>query len=162
MSGDSFLGNIEDNIESLIESMNAEPYNFVWGDCSLYYDMAKASYPCAGVTMEGEENLDEPDGAWGGAYFNQATFRIDVRCRLDAEYENPREHITGLLYKALDDLKRLFGINWSLQGNCNSFMYRGCEIVDETANDVFIPARMVTRWICRYEQSRIDPIQDIQ
>jgi len=162
MSDIAMLQAIEDKIESLIESINAEPYNFVWGDCSLYYDMAKASYPCAGVTFEGEENQDEDNGTWGGAYFNIANFRIDVRCQLDSEYPNPREIITGELYKALDDLKRVFGINWSLGGTANSIQYKGCEIVDETANDVFIPSRLVTHWIVHYEQDRQDPGLSIQ
>lgn len=157
----SILKSIEDKMAELIDSMVANPYNYVWG-ATNQRDMAKATYPNACIYLENEENLDEESGTWGQAYFNAVTYRIEVRVRLDAEYDNPPVEVRGLLYNALDDLKRLFGNKWSIDGTADTIMYRGCEIVEEPSSDVFIPSKMITRWLVKYEQDRLNPTQVAQ
>jgi len=156
MAGTSKLQSIEDAMVTLIESMIAGPYNYAWGSCNQR-DMAKQLWPNAVIYFENEENVDEEDGSWMQAYYNKVMFRIEVRTRLDAEYSNPVVEIRKELYKCLDDLKMVFGINWNISGTCDTIMYRGSEIIEEQANDIFIPSKLVTNWLVRYEQDRKDP-----
>lgn len=161
MSGTSIIEAIENKMADLIEGINAEPYNFVWGPSNTL-DMAKASYPSASIFLESENNVDDVAGTWSQAYFNEPTYRIEVKARLDAEYGDPVREIRALLYKALDDLKMLFGKNWSLEGACNTILYRGCEIIEEKSGDIFIPSKLITRWLVTYEQDRLNPTQHVQ
>lgn len=150
------LSDLEDKIAELINGIDSGPYNYHWGK-SNERDMAKAEFPVANIYLESEDSLDEPDGAWSRAYFSEVTYRIEVMAQLDGEYENPPVEIRKMLYKCLDDLKRLFGKYWNLDGTCNVFMFRGMEIVEQPSGDVFIPSKMITRWLCRYESDRLDP-----
>jgi len=158
MPGTPFLTQIEQKMYDLIGSMNLGPYHFDWGTVNQQ-DMAKMVFPAALIYLENETSLDEPDGAWGGAYFNEVTYRIEVRAKLDVEYENPVFEINGQFNKALDDLKKLFGANWSLDGATDTIMYRGSERLEERSGDIFVPGKLITRWLCRYETSRALPDQ---
>jgi len=153
------LTKIEIKMYDLIGAMRQGVYNFNWGSVNEL-DMAKMEYPSALIYLENENNTDEPDGAWGGAYLNEATFRIEVRAQLDKEYSNPVFEINAEFNKALDDLKKLFGNNWSLDGATGTIMYRGSERIEEKSGDILIPARLVTRWRCQYAALRTDPDQE--
>lgn len=161
MSGTSLLTTIEDKMYALIAGMQAEPYNNVWGTVNER-DMAKAKYPMAVIYFDGEANVDDANGTWSEAYYNEVTFRIEVKAQLDAQYDNPVVQIRQNLYLALDDLKMLFGNNWNLESACDTIMYRGAEIIEERAGDILVPSRMVTRWLVRYEQDRQIPTQVAQ
>ena len=161
MSGTALLTQIESKMASLIEGIKAEPYNFVWGKCNER-DMAKAMYPSAVIYIENETSVDDPDGVWAQEYANEVTFRIEVRARLDAQYENPVVEIRTLLLRALDDLKLLFGRNYNLDGTCDTIMYRGMTIVEEPSGDIFIPSKLVSVWLVRYEQDRLSPTTQTQ
>lgn len=157
MSGTSKLQLIEDKMVEFISNIDSEPYNYVWNKQVNERDMAKQDFPSAVIYFEGEECLDEQDGSWSGAYYLGATFRIEVRTRLDSEYSNPVVEIRKDLYKCLDDLKMLFGRNWNLDGTCDTIMFRGATIEEEPSGDIFIPSKLITNWYIRYEVSRVDP-----
>jgi len=156
MPGTPFLTLIEEKMYELIAGMSIGDYHFDWGTVNQE-DYAKAVFPSALIYYEPEESLDEPDGAWGQAYFNQVIFRVEVVAKLEEEYENPVFEINKELNKALDDLKKLFGKNWSLDGATDTIMYGGSERKEEALGDIFIPKRLITRWLCRYEQDRTSP-----
>ena len=161
MSGTSKLQSIEDEMYDLIRGINAEPYNYVWGTVNER-DMAKQEWPSAVIYFENETNLDDKNGAWSQSYYEEVTYRIEVRARLYSEYSNPVQEIHKDLYKCLDDLKRLFGNKWNLNGECDTIMYMGSEIVEEPAGDIFIPSKLVSRWLVRYEHDRLDPEITVQ
>ena len=161
MSGTSLLTSIEEKMYDLIAGMNAEPYNYVWGTVNER-DMAKAEYPMAVIYFDDETNVDDANGTWSEAYYNEVVFRIEVKAQLDSQYDNPVVQIRKDLYKALDDLKMLFGINWNLATTCDTIMYRSCQIVEERSGDILVPSKMVTRWLVRYEQDRQNPTQVAQ
>ena len=161
MSGTSILEQIESGMYDLIVGMQAEPYNYRWGTVNER-DMAKQAWPSAIIYLEVEDNVDETEGSWMDAYYNEVTFRLEIRARLNDEYSNPVVEIRKDLYKALDDLKMLFGINWNIGGVCDTIMYRGSEIEEEPAGDIFLPSKLITRWLVRYEQSRKTPTTTAQ
>lgn len=152
------LTQIEDKIYDYIRGMKTGPYHFSWGTVNER-DLAKAAFPSALVYVDEEESLDEPDGAWGSAYFNEVSFRIEVIARTEVEYENPVFDINRDLNKALDDLKKVFGTNWSLDLTGDIIMYRGSSREEIRNGDIFIPKKLITRWTVRYETSRTDPTE---
>jgi len=124
--------------------------------------MAKSEYPMAVIYFDGENNVDDANGTWAQAYYNEVMFRIEVKAQLPSQYDNPVVEIRKELYKALDDLKMLFGVNWNMDSTADSIMYRSCQIVEERAGDILVPSKMVTTWMVRYEQDREIPTQVAQ
>jgi hypothetical protein len=151
-----FLTQIEEKMYELIGAMYFGPYHFTWGSVNEE-DVAKNVFPSALIYLEDENNLDDKNGAWGGAYFNEVVYRIEVKAQLDREYSNPVFEINKELNKALDDLKKLFGNNWSLDGATDTIMYIGSKRQQEKLGDILVPSKLITRWLCRYEQSRTSP-----
>lgn len=160
MAGTPILTLAEAAMKSLVEGMTTDGgYNYNWGTVNEY-DMALCTFPSATIELEPEElNIDEPNGAWAGAYYNEDTFRIIVRGKLSDEHTDPNFQADDLLNKALDDLKQVFGIDYHLSGTVNVIMYRGCTRIIERSGDRFIPKRLETRWIVRYLQDRQNPTQ---
>lgn len=154
--GDPFLTKMEAKMAELIEGLIAGEYHYNWGTSNVF-DRAKMVFPTAVIYLENEESLDEEGGAWGQAYFNSVIFRIEVTLQLEAEDENPVFRINQEYNKALDDLKKIFGIEWNLQGTTDTIMYKGSERVEEKHGDIMIPGKLITRWKCRYEQQRESP-----
>lgn len=155
---DPILTRIEVGMQEAIEGMKPSTYNFDWGSVNQP-DMAKQDFPSALITIEEEENLDEEDGAWAGAYMNATMFLIVVRARLQEEHNIPMYEINKELNLALDDLKKLFGVNYSVAvGACDMIMYRGMSREIERSGDLFVPKRMLTRWRVTYTQDRTDPL----
>jgi len=153
---DPILTQIEDKMYDLILSMQLGTYNYRWSTVNEQ-DMAKTTFPQALIYQDVENNLDERSGTWGGAYFNEVLFRIEVRPELDKEYSNPVFQINREFNKALDDLKQLFGRNWNLVGASDTIMYTGSERVYELNGDIFVPGKLITRWLVKYEQDRVEP-----
>lgn len=170
--GTPILTKIEDEMYNLIAGMTTGDYHYNWGTVNEL-DMAKMQFPSALIYVEEEESLDDPNGAWSQAYFNEVNFRIEVMARLDREYENPVFEINRELNKCLDDLKKLFGgdpINadaiarggkgWNLNGTADTMMYSGSRREEmKAAGDIFVPTKLITNWIVRYEQDRTNPDQ---
>ena len=154
------LTRIEYNISNLIQTISQGSYYFNWGP-SNELDLAKAQFPCAQIFIENENCLDDPDGTSSNMYFQEVIFRIEVYATLDQEIDNPRFAINQELNKALVDLKRLFGNNWSLEyqgvAPADTIMYTGMTREYIEHNDVFVPSKMITNWRVRYEQDRTNP-----
>jgi hypothetical protein len=157
MAGKPILTQIEEKMAELISNIDTASYNFVWSSIVNERDLAKRSFPSAVIYFEDEGNVDDQNGTWSQAYYNEVIFRIEVRAKLSSEYENPIVEIRKELYKCLDDLKMLFGTNWNLDYTCDTIMYKSGTIVEEASNDIFIPSRLVTKWLVRYEQDRQQP-----
>ena len=149
------LTQIEEGIVDMIEGIEPGLYSFKW--MVNEPDYAKATFPVANVYLEYETSLDDANGPDSDMYFQECSFRIDVMARAEQENDNPRWDIQRDLNKALDDLKRVFGRDYSVNNTADIIMYRGMNIEYERNNDIFMPAKMVTRWIVRYEQDRQNP-----
>lgn len=152
------LTTIESEIKTLIEGMTDSTYNYTWGTVNDP-DMAKQTLPSAEIMLVFETNVDDAGGTWAQAYSNEAEFQIKVITETSEENEIPVYAINPEYNKALDDLKRLFGNNYNLNGNCCSIMYRSAERVNSTAGDIYRPGYLDTRWFVRYQQDRLDPEQ---
>ena len=159
MAGLPILSQIETALKSIIEALAPPDYNYDWGTVNEP-DMAHQSFPSALVELEPEEtSLDDPNGAFAGAYYNEAMFRITVRGELSSEENVPNFAINDILNRALDDLKQAFGINYHLNDTANTIMYRRSVRITEQAGDRFIPKRLETFWSVRYAQDRQNPTQ---
>jgi len=153
------LSNIEAAMKTLIDGMTvAGGYNKTWGD-SNEDDLAKKdAYPNAEIRLIDEENQDEIDGGFSSAYANRATFEVTVHDKLTSVYDNPEYQINVELNKCLDDLKKLFGINYHVSDTVNMIYYRGMVRDEpEKAGDIVVPRKMVTTWMVTYSQGREDP-----
>lgn len=163
---DPILTNAEAAMASMIVGMTTDGgYNYDWETVN-HEDFAKSqdynayAFPRAMIYLEPEErNTDDPDGAWAGAYHNEAMFRIRVVGRLDEEYAEPLFEINKVLNKGLDDLKKLFGTNYSLNGTIETIMYRSSNRVRQENGDIMIPKVLDTFWMVRYSQDRTNPTE---
>lgn len=149
------LTQIRNAMVEMIEGIELGSYHYIWH--ANQPDAAKMQFPTANIFLETETSLDDPNGPDSDMYFQECTFRIEVTAQLEQEMENPRWSIQDQLDKALDDLKCLFGNDYSVDGTADIIMYRGSNIEYRRNNDIFIPARLITRWIVRYEQDRRSP-----
>lgn len=150
------LTTIEYEMVKKIEGMTEGLYHFNWDSCNQL-DVAKMEFPNAQIYLENENCLDSASGSNNQAYFQEVTFRIEVLARLEEECDNPRFDINVELNKALSDLKRVFGSDYSVNGSVDTIMYTGSNREYIRNNDIFIPAKLITRWNVRYEQDRSDP-----
>jgi len=151
------LSKIEDGMYDLISGITiGDGYNFDWGTVNEP-DTAKQTFPSAEIVLESENNLDETGGVWSGAYEQEAIFVIRVRTELSNEVDTPAYTINIELNKALEDLKKLFGINYSVSDSCDTIMYRGMIRTVDRSNDILRPAYMDTRWRVAYTQDRTNP-----
>lgn len=157
MPGTPILTQIEEKMKTMIGSMEKGSYHFSWDQNINEVDLAKSSFPTAAIYVEDENNLDDPDGPDSNAYFQEVNFRIEVYARLEEEMSNPRWEINKALNKCLDDLKKVFGSNYNMDGVCDKIMYQGSNREYINNNDVFIPAKLITRWLVEYEQDRDNP-----
>jgi hypothetical protein len=164
MAGTPILTNIEAAIASLIGGMTtAGGYNFNWGTANVE-DLAKVDdaqgFPVGVVYLEPEEtNLDDPDGMDSRAYTNEAAFRVRVVGRMEEEETSPVFEANKMLNKALDDLKKLFGTNYSLSGTADVMMYRSAVRIRKPNADIMVPSEMDVFFVVRYSQDRTTPTQ---
>lgn len=156
----SILFEAVDSMATLIAAMTTTGgYNYNWGACDIE-DLAVATdFPHAVIKVLAEECLDDPDGAFACAYQNMVSFEVRVFCKLASEDTNPLYAIREQFCLALDDLKKLFGTNYSLSDNVDCMMYVGAkfDLIKSRNDDMFVPYEMVTRWKARYTQSRTSP-----
>lgn len=161
MAGTPLLSSAHSTMETLIAAMTtAGGYNYDWGTVNNE-DMAQTTYPFAVIELEPEEtNLDDPNGAHAGAYQNEAMFKITAKHQLSSEQALPKNAIKIVLLKMLDDLKKLFGINYYVGGYVDVIMYRRSTWVEDTPSaDRFVPLRLESWWAVRYTQDRQTPTQ---
>lgn len=153
---DDVLSRIEESMASKIEAMRSGPYFYTWGSVNEE-DRAKQVWPSAEIRLVEEVNVDEEGGAWANAYLNVATLEIRVRATLESETDNSYYDINQRLNRALSDLKKLFGNEYSLTP-CGLIMYRGMRRESEGTADSLMPVRMITTWRVQYTQERLDPL----
>lgn len=156
--GTPWLTQIENNVKSIIEAIRmVDGFHFDW-EIANQEDLAKCTFPAAMIYLEpDEENLDDRTGAHSGTYLNKVTFRIHVVGKIEIETSNPNFEANAVLTKALDDLKKVFGINYHINDTADSFMYRRATRIRKQNGDIFIPAELDTIWDCTYFQIRIAP-----
>lgn len=151
------LTDIETQMATLITGIKiANGYNFTWGSVNEI-DKSKWVYPAASIYVESEECEDDPEGAWSRTYLQKANIIIEVQTRLVNEETQPTFEIDKDMNKALDDLKKLFGTSYSVSGYCDIVMYQGMTREVFQTGDLFIPKKMITRWMVKYTQSRTSP-----
>jgi len=157
MKKEPILTRIEQAVADNIKSMTvATGYYYDWGSVNER-DVRNQTYPSAEIAISGEECQDETDGAWNGVYNQHATMIIRVRVSLDQEEEAPFYEINNRMNRALDDLKRLMGIKYTMSDACETLMYRGMVRIPERSNDILRPSYMDTSWLIQYIQVRTDP-----
>jgi hypothetical protein len=156
----SILFEAMDSMATLIAAMTTTGgYNYNWGACNIE-DLAVATvFPHAVIKAVGEENLDDPNGAFACAYQNIVSFEIRVFQKAASESMNPLYSVREIFCLALDDLKKLFGTNYTLSDNVDCMIYVGSEfdLLKSANDDMFVPYEMITRWRARYTQSRTSP-----
>lgn len=165
MSG--VVSSIEAKIAELISGMRvADGYNYDWStsnqpDNNLRYDAENSAWvyvPHAVVYADEEECLDDENGVWAQEYSNALTVRIVVDAPLNEEVNLAEFAVNAKINDALDDLKRLFGVHYSLDGiGILPVMYRSSRREMYKTGDVFLPKRLETEWLVRYFQCRTAP-----
>jgi len=151
--GDSLILKIEKEIEKLIEEIpipdGSSGYEVIFDG-----DLLQHTFPSVKVELTAERNIDESDdegvagpiGAFAGAYYNTISYNMTI----GGESTNR----DGLL-NALDDLKKVFGVNYTLgNSGASAIMYRGFKFVKQEESDVLM---IESYWLIRYYQSRTEP-----
>jgi len=153
------LSRIEASIASLIEGIQVvDGYNYDWGTSNQQDKALQDADTVAEIRLSTEENVDDDGGSDAGSYLNQAFFDIRVQTTMDTLEATPIFDVNDYHNKVVDDLKKVFGINYSLEDNCNSIMYRGItERVVTENGDLFTPGHITTRWRVDYAQDRENP-----
>ena len=157
-SGSPILSRIEAAMVTLIEAMTqAGGYYYDWGDCNERDMAQKDAYPNAEIYVLDEDNDDDIDGDHANAYENRAMFEIHVHGKLSSVNDNPEFSINDLHNKALDDLKKLFGTNYTVSDTCNTILYRNSRREGGGAGDVHVPGKLISTWEVSYAQDRQSP-----
>lgn len=157
LATDSMLNRIEDAMASFIRGMKRGTYSFTWGTVNEP-DQVKQRLPSAEIRLIDETSLDDPDGAWSQAYMQECTYEITVRVRLQKESNNPEYEADKDLNLALEDLKKVFGVNYMLgNSTCAQIMYQGMRRLTASTGDIIAPRYMVTTWRVTYTQDRLTP-----
>lgn len=152
-------------IYDLIKSMSVVGgFNYDWSTVNqLEYNIG--TFPRAFVYSKKEKNQDSILGLSSSDYTNQVEWTIKVIGELTFPSDNPMFDIDDVYFKALDDLKALFGqtpmtipsgVGYCLNGKCDSFLYTGFEQVYDS-KDQFIPRELITSWQSVYSQDRAVP-----
>jgi len=163
-------GMLED-ITNKIEAMETDTYNLDWGYTNVA-DLAHVDWTKCGASgivqpYEGEQ-ANARDGADANAYFEEVRVRIICRVPLDDVSINAHYDILKRLFLCLDDLKQCFagqdvgGENlwlegWKIEYRENFGATTRREFVE--SSDVFLPKRILTNWLIKYTQDRVDPEQ---
>ena len=162
--------NIVDNCEIamtvMIAAMTVEAgYNFNWSSVENEEDLSigpnfprNIINPTDGLA-DNEKNNDEKDGKSSNDYTNDVLFVLLTAVQLDDPKTNPNFEIRSVCRHALDDLKRLFGSNFTLNNNCDYIMYQSSRIEYIKRNDPQRPAQLRSVWKISYSQDRNEPSQ---
>lgn len=151
------LTKIETEMAERIAALRqADGYFLDWGTVNEP-DVAKQSFPSAEIMLDYEACIDDTDTAWSDGYNQEAHYIIRVRGALANEENTPYYEINKVLNMAVEDLKRLFGINYTVSDSCETIYYQGAQRVSDRSNDIFRPAYVETQWLVKYTQTRKDP-----
>lgn len=156
------LDNIESKMAELIAAMKiVGGYNFDWSivneEDEAIGDFPRALIDPRDVLADKETCMDTLSGIGSRDYTNEVLFTILVNGELPAFNNNPSFAIRSVLRKALDDLKKLFGINNQLAGYCDNILYSGSQIEPVQTNDIMAAAQLRTIWKVIYSQDRQTP-----
>jgi len=165
---DSIITKIEQKIETLISAMTTSEYNFNWNSIVEPSEVENANFPSAGIVLIEENNIDAPElskdcediigptGAFANAYYNAIKFTITIGGTAGTPFSDIAAK-KNALNKALDDIKKLFGINYFLENSgCSSIMYRKA-IRTINKDNTSKAGTYETTWIARYYQDRKNP-----
>jgi hypothetical protein len=133
-----------------------DSYNFNWKTINQP-DEALGDFPRAIIHHAAENCIDEMTGQDAQSYTNNVVFVIQVKGS-QGWNDNANFMIRSNLRLALDDLKKLFGQDTSINGTCEAVMYRSSQVIPINQNDIQRPSHMNTNWMVRYAQDRIDPL----
>ena len=158
---ESLIAKIEGAVTGFIGALKKDGgYNYDWNKPVIFDKVlpSTSKFPSARIDLIDEKNIDElegdsvvgPTGAFAGAYYNVLNYKITIGGGKDNGDAPSRDE----LFRALDDLKKVFGINYTL-GNSGAsiIMYRGFELVDGDDG-----LTIESSWLIRYYQSRTNPI----
>ncbi|MDR2728510.1 MAG: hypothetical protein LBB56_05200 [Chitinispirillales bacterium] len=160
---DSLISKMEEEIKELIGGISENGgYSHDWnGRVDIDVFPVDDTCPCAKVELTAEVNIDEseadsaagPTGAFAEAYYNALNYKISIKGTLPDRTD---------LLMALDDLKKVFGKNYTLgDSGASAIMYRGFKFVkkDDKDNAHLEDGALIieSNWIVRYYQSRTEP-----
>jgi len=131
-------------------------YHYTWGTANQDDKVLQDADVVAEIRLSNEDNMDEPDGVDANSYLNSAYFEITVQTTMDDLKAKPIWAINAYHNKAIDDLKRAFGINYHLSDTCNSIMYRSHDREILQNGDLFTPGKITSLWRVDYAQDRED------
>jgi hypothetical protein len=135
-------------------------YNFDWSVEGMNEDdEAFGSFPKAYIQSPVETNMDQLNDSHAQAYANEVLFIVDCKGILPEFDYNPGFALRSVLRKALDDLKKLFGTNNSVNNTCDVIFYKSSQVVPVKMNDVMKPGFLRTQWLVVYSQDRLNPLQ---
>jgi hypothetical protein len=153
---------IEVAMAALISGMRTTGgYNFSWSLCDEE-DISIGEFPRAVINptdslADKETNMDTVAGIGSLDYTNEVLFTILVIGELDTTSTNPNFAIRSNLRKALDDLKMLFGVNYTVNDTCDNILYMGSQIEIIKRNDVQRPGQLRAIFKAIYSQDRSHP-----
>jgi hypothetical protein len=153
---------IEVAMASLISGMRTTSgYNFSWQIVNEE-DTSIEGFPRAVINptdslADKETNMDTVAGIGSLDYTNEVLFTILVIGELDTTSTNPNFAIRSNLRKALDDLKMLFGVNYTVNDTCDNILYMGSQIEIIKRNDVQRPGQLRAIFKAIYSQDRSHP-----
>lgn len=157
---DDKLERIEAAISSLIAGIRKTAgYYFDWGSSNIV-DMAQKTFPCADVSLITDEGVVDINTANAWTYTIESRFKISVQYKNEVLSDSPQHAINKYQYRCIHDLKKLFGINYTLNGTVNGCEYNSTVREDLNTGNVAIPSTLVTEITVYYNQDRRYPTQD--
>lgn len=155
---------IEQEIETLLAGLSvATGFRLNWSPVN-FDDRAIENhtlYNCfSTVNFISEENHDDVNVTHGNAYSNKALYIITCRVPLTTESTKPSYAQRKELYKAQEDVKKVFGLYPQLNSvYATNVQYNSSQISDDTLlkGDRFTPTMLEIYIEVWYFQSRINP-----
>ena len=133
-------------------------YNHTWGTCNQPDEALVTVRQYALIEFMDEECLDDITTAHAQSYHNQANVRITVYPELTTETSIPNWSIESKILRCMDDLKEVFGNDYTLNGTIDYIQYRRTpNIYTHSSGDRFVPKKFETLWEVYYHQDRLTP-----
>ena len=157
----SILDNIELQMKCAILGMSQSTgYNWNWlivNQPDEAVGGTEPTYPRVNIESPAETNIDGVNTPNAEAYTNEVVFVLMVK-GTQAWSNNANFTIRSNLRYELDDLKKLFGNNSSINGSCEEILYRSSQVIALNLNDVQKPSTLRSQWLVRYCQDRLNPL----
>jgi len=155
--GTPILTSIESAMATILSGLTTGGgYHYKWGTANQDDKVLQDANMVAEIRLSSEDNIDEPDGVDANSYLNSAFFEIIVQTTMDDVKSKPIWAVNAYHNKAIDDLKRAFGINYHLNNTANSIMYRSHDREILQNGDLFTPGKITSIWRVDYAQDRED------